>query len=99
MTPDSQNTNTFNNEVKVYEAQSEINEKIDEIDEKIQIAKKQNIQRLCIPFEYEEMKKLQIAYNYKYDHNQKSRIIEHIKSNVIKEVEEILKEMKDNFFK
>ena len=96
MTPDSQNTNTFDNEVKVYEAQNEINEKIDE---KIQIAKKQNSQRLCIPFEYEEMKKLQIAYNYKYDHNQKSRIIEHIKTNVIKEVDEILKEMKDNFFK
>ena len=96
MNPDSQNINTFNNEVKAYNTQ---NEKIDEIDEKIQIAKKQNSQRLCIPFEYEEMKKLQIAYNYKYDHNQKSRIIEHIKENIIKEVDEILKEMKDNFFK
>jgi len=89
----------FSNEKKVYETPNEINEKIEEIDEKLQIAKKQNNQRLCLPFSYDEMKKLQIAYNYKYDLNQKSKIITHIKENVMQEVEAILKEMKQNFFK
>lgn len=89
----------FSNEKKVYEEPNEINEKIKEIDEKLQVAKKQNNQRLCLPFTYEEMKQLRIAYEYKYDFNQKSKIIEHIKENVMKEVEAILKEMKENFFK
>jgi len=88
----------FKKENKVYKEPNEINEKIKDIEEKLEIAKKQNTQRLCIPFTVEEMKKLEIAFNYRYDLNKKTQIASLLKKRIEKEVEEILKEMKDNFF-
>ena len=64
-----------------------------------EIAEKLNKQRLCIPFTSEEMKKLEIAFNYKYNANKKSLIAEKIKKDVMREVEEILTDMRENFFK
>lgn len=83
---------------KVYEEPKDVNKKIEDIEEKLEIAKKQAIQRLCIPFTAEEMKKLEIAFNYKYNLNKRTLIASYIKDNVMKEVEEILDEMKERFF-
>jgi hypothetical protein len=53
---------------------------------------------LCIPFTGEEIKKLEIAFNYKYGANKRSLIAEKIKKDVIREVNEILSEMRESFF-
>ena len=79
-------TQKENNNLKATEAQ------------KIQIAQKQNKQRLCLVFTAEEMKKLEIAYNYKYNLLRHSKISEHIKNNIIDEIKDILEDMKQNFF-
>ena len=83
---------------KTYEEPKDLNKKIKNIEEKLEIAKQQAIQRLCIPFTAEEMKKLEIAFNYKYNFNKRTLIASYIKDNVMKEVEEILEEMKERFF-
>ncbi len=74
------------------------NKKIEEKELK-EIAEKIIKTRLCIPFTKEEMKKFEIAYNYKYDANKKSKIAEILHDRIMSEVEEILKEMKEKFFK
>jgi predicted transcriptional regulator len=74
------------------------NEKSEE--EKLkEIAEKMIKERLCIPFAKDEIKKLEIAYNFKYDANKRSKIAKIIHDRVMYEVEEILKEMKEKFFK
>ncbi len=74
------------------------NEKDDEERLK-EIAEKIIKERLCIPFQKDEIKKLEIAYNFKYDANKRSKIAKIIHDRVMNEVEEILKEMKEKFFK
>jgi len=93
------NSSNFEKNIKVYQEPNEIKEKINEISEKLEIAKKQNTQRLSIPFSADEMKKLEIAFNYKYNINKRTKIASMIKDRIMKEIEEILKEMKENFFK
>jgi len=86
-------------EVKIYDNPKDIEKKLSEIEEKIEIAQKQVTHRLCIPFTEEELKKVAIAFNYRYSFNKKSKIASYIKKNVMDEVEEILEDMKQNFFK
>jgi len=86
-------------EIKIYDNPQDIEKKLLEIEEKIEIAQKQVTHRLCIPFTEEELKKVEIAFNYRYSFNKKSKITSYIKNNVMNEVEEILEDMKQNFFK
>lgn len=93
------NTNNFEKNIKTYETENEIKEKMEDIDEKLEIAKKQVTQRLSIPFTADEMKEVEIAFKYKYDTNSRSKIASIIKDKINQEVKEILKDMKENFFK
>jgi len=64
-----------------------------------EIAEKMIKERLCISFGKDEIKKIEIAFNFKYDANKRSKIAKIIHDKVMNEVEEILKEMKEKFFR
>jgi len=84
---------------KVYEEPKDVNKKIEDIEEKLEIAKKQAIQRLCIPFTAEEMKKLETTFNYCKSLRKRTQIASYIKDKIMKEVEELMEEMKKDLFK
>jgi len=95
------------NENKTINITNQLNSEFDKTEEKdindknkqnIKIAKIQNKQRLCISFTPEEMKKIEIAYNYKFNMLKHSQISNSIKNKIMKEVNEILDDMKQNFF-